>query len=61
MGGSTDRDRVRLEVEAMQRDGRWEHAIAAGRANKEAFEALRQTQDQLRPPATRYTAPASAR
>ena len=41
-GGGGDLDRVRRGVEAMQRDGRWEQAIAEGRANKQAFEELRQ-------------------
>ena len=44
MGGRTDRDQVRIEIEAMQRDGRWERAIAEGRANREAFETLRNSQ-----------------
>jgi hypothetical protein len=61
MGGDTDRERVRLEVEAMMRDGRWERAIAEGRANKQAFEALRQAQDRMRQPETRYTASEVAR
>lgn len=57
MGSGTDRDRVNREVEAMQRDGRWERAIAEGRANRQAFEALRQTQERLRQPATGGTRP----
>ncbi|QRM33759.1 hypothetical protein [Microvirga sp. VF16] len=61
MGGKTDRDRVNREVEAMMRDGRWERAIAEGRANKQAFEALRQAEDRMRPPATEYTASRPAR
>ena len=44
MGGRTDRDEVRREIEVMQRDGRWERAIAEGRANREAFERLRASQ-----------------
>jgi hypothetical protein len=56
MGGKTDRDRVNREVEAMMRDGRWERAIAEGRANKQVFEALRQAQARFSQPATRYTA-----
>jgi hypothetical protein len=60
-GGGTDRDRVSQEVEAMMRDGRWERAIAEGRANRQAFEALRQAQDRLRQPATGYTASEVAR
>lgn len=55
MGGGTDRDRVNQEVEAMMRDGRWERAIVEGRANRQAFEALREAQGRLRQPATRYT------
>lgn len=51
-GSNSDRDRVRREVEAMQRDGRWERAMADGRANRQAFEALLRRQQ----PATRYTA-----
>lgn len=38
-GSGTDRDEVLREVEAMQRNGSWEKAIAEGRANREAFEA----------------------
>jgi hypothetical protein len=41
-GSGTDRGRVNREVQAMQQDGRWEQAIAEGRANKQAFEELRQ-------------------
>ena len=48
-------DRVTREVEAMMRDGRWERTIAEGRANRLAFEALRQAQARLSQPATRYT------
>jgi hypothetical protein len=55
MGGGTDRDRVNLQIEAMMRDGRWERAIAEGRANRLAFEALRQAQARISQPATRYT------
>jgi hypothetical protein len=54
--GDTDRERVNREVEAMMRDGRWQRAIAEGRANRQAFEALRQTQARMQLPATRYTA-----
>src|SRR5918997_988102 len=49
-------DRVTREVEAMMRDGRWERTIAEGRANRQAFEALRQAQARFSQPATRYTA-----
>jgi hypothetical protein len=48
-------DKVTRDVEAMQRDGRWERAIAEGRANRLAFEALRQAQARISQPATRYT------
>jgi len=41
-GSGTDRGQVNREVEAMQRDGRWEQLIAEGQANKRAFEELRQ-------------------
>ena len=51
MGGGTDRDRVDQEIDAMTRDGRWKRAIAEGRANRQAFEALRQAQGRLRQPA----------
>ncbi|MBQ0822617.1 hypothetical protein KBI52_20735 [Microvirga sp. HBU67558] len=61
MGGKTDRDRVNREVETMMRDGRWERAIAEGRANKQAFEALRQAQARFSQPATGYTASRPAR
>jgi hypothetical protein len=61
MGGGTDRDRFNQEVEAMMRDGRWERAIAEGRANRQAFEAPRQDQGRLRQPATRYTDTETAR
>jgi hypothetical protein len=56
-GSKGDRDRVSREVEAMQRDGRWERAIADGRANRQAFEDLLRGQQ----PATRYTATNSSR
>jgi hypothetical protein len=51
-GGGTDRDRVNREVEAMQRDGRWEQLIAEGQANKQAFDdpSRRQTAPQLQAP-----------
>jgi hypothetical protein len=52
---------VNREVEAMMRDGRWERAIAEGRANKQAFEALREAQARVLQPATRYTASDVAR
>ncbi len=43
-GTGTDRDQVLRDVEAMQRDGSWEKAIAEGRANREAFEAQQRRQ-----------------
>jgi hypothetical protein len=61
MGGKIDRDLVNREVEAMMRDGRWERAIAEGRANKQAFEALRQAEGRMRQLATGYTASRPAR
>ncbi|QRM35171.1 hypothetical protein [Microvirga sp. VF16] len=61
MGSKIDRDRVNREVEAMQRDGRWERAIAEGRANKQAFETLRQAQNHMRQPTTEYTVSEPAR
>ena len=45
-GSGTDLPKVLREVEAMQRDGRWEKAIADGQANRLAFEALRQAEQQ---------------
>jgi hypothetical protein len=41
-GAGTDLYKVRREVEAMQRDGRWEKLLAEGAANRQAFEASRQ-------------------
>ncbi|UVF22667.1 hypothetical protein HPT29_028045 (plasmid) [Microvirga terrae] len=61
MGGGTDRDQVNREVEAMMRDGRWERAIAEGRANKQVFEALHQAENRMRQLATGYTASRPAR
>jgi hypothetical protein len=40
-GGGTDRGPVNREMEAMQRDGRWQQLIAEGQANKQAFEDMR--------------------
>ena len=52
-GGGSDLDRVRRDVEAMQRDGRWGRLVAEGRANKQAFDELRQrSQPILAPTAT---------
>jgi hypothetical protein len=45
-GSGTDLYRVNREVEAMQRDGRWERLFAEGQANRQA--TSRQT---VRPPA----------
>jgi hypothetical protein len=45
-GSGTDLPKVQREVEAMQRDGRWEKAIADGQANRLAFEAMRQAEQQ---------------
>lgn len=56
-GSGTDRDKLLRDVEAMQRDGRWERAIAEGRANRQAFEALQQAPQPGRMP----TATGSAR
>jgi hypothetical protein len=49
-GSGTDRTRVNTAVEAMQRDGRWERLIAEGRANKRAFEDLRQAEQRVQTP-----------
>jgi hypothetical protein len=54
-------DKVTRDVEAMMRDGRWERTLAEGRANRLAFEALRQAQGRISQPATRYTASDAAR
>ncbi len=43
-GGGTDRDRLNREVEAMQRDGRWQRLLAEGQANRLAFERMRQAE-----------------
>ncbi|RDI58638.1 hypothetical protein [Microvirga subterranea] len=48
-GSGTDRDEVLRKVEAMQRNGSWEKAIAEGRANKDAFEALQRGQAPTAP------------
>jgi hypothetical protein len=45
-GSGTDLPKVLREVEAMQRDGRWAKAIADGQANRLAFEAMRQAEQQ---------------
>ena len=49
-GGGSDLDRVRREVEAMQFDGRWERLVAEGRANKQAFDGLRQREQSVQEP-----------
>jgi hypothetical protein len=50
-GSGTDRGEVNREVEAMQRDGRWQQLIAEGQANRQAFEDMRrQTAPQLQAP-----------
>jgi hypothetical protein len=49
-------DKITRDVEAMMKDGRWERTIAEGRANRLAFEALRQAENRVRQPATGYTA-----
>jgi len=56
-GNGSDRDRVNREIAAMQADGRWEQLMAEGRANREAFEALRGAQHRT----TTYTATQDAR
>jgi hypothetical protein len=48
-GSGTDLTKVRRDVEAMQRDGRWERLLAEGQANKRAFEAMRQAEQQAQP------------
>lgn len=50
-GSGTDRDKVLLDVEAMRRDGRWDKAIAEGRANREAFEAQQRVLQRGQAPA----------
>jgi hypothetical protein len=53
-GSGTDLHEVNGQIEAMQRDGRWERLIAEGQANKRAFEALKQAERQAVQPTT-YT------
>jgi hypothetical protein len=48
-GSGTDLYRVDREVEAMQRDGRWERLLAEGQANRQA--ASPQVVQTVRPPA----------
>jgi hypothetical protein len=54
-------DRVSREVEAMQRDGRWEQLLAEGRANKQAFEISRQAEQRMQQPTTSYSRTGSIR
>jgi hypothetical protein len=49
-GGRGDLDWVRLEVEAMQRDGCWQQLIAEGRANSQAFGEQRQGAQPVKSP-----------
>jgi hypothetical protein len=51
-GGRGDLDQVRREVEAMQRDGRWDRLIAEGQANKQASQAPQQATQPVRAPTT---------
>ena len=46
-GSGTDLYRVNREVEAMQRDGRWERLLAEGQANRQA--TSRQVEQTVRP------------
>jgi hypothetical protein len=48
-GSGTDLSKVPREVEAMQRDGRWQKLMADGQANKRAFEAMTQAEQQAQP------------
>ncbi len=48
-GSGTDLPKVQREVEAMQRDGRWQKLMAEGQANKRAFEAMKQAEQQAQP------------
>jgi hypothetical protein len=54
-------DRVSREVEAMQRDGRWEQLLAEGRANKQALELSRQAGQPMQQPTTSYSRTGSIR
>ena len=54
-------DRVSREVEAMQRDGRWEKLLAEGWANKQAFELSRQAEQRMQQPAITYSRTGSIR
>ncbi len=54
-------DRVSREVEAMQRDGRWEQLLAEGRRNKQAFEISRQAEQRMQQPALVYSRTGSIR
>ena len=46
-GSGTDLYRVQREVEAMQRDGRWERLLAEGQANRQA--TSRRVEQTVRP------------
>ena len=48
-GSGTDLPKVQREVESMQRDGRWQKLLAEGQANKHAFEAMKQAEQQTQP------------
>jgi hypothetical protein len=48
-GSGTDLYRVNREVEALQRDGRWERLLAEGQANRQP--ASRQVEQTVRPSA----------
>jgi hypothetical protein len=48
-GSGTDLYRVNREVEAMQRDGRWERLLAEGQANRKV--TSRQVEQTVRPTA----------
>ena len=48
-GIGTDLPKVQREVDAMQRDGRWQKLMADGQANKRAFEAMTQAEQQAQP------------
>ncbi len=59
-GSGTDLTKVQREIEAMQRDGRWERLLAEGEANKQAFEAMRQAERRAQPSPV-YTSSVPAR
>jgi hypothetical protein len=43
-GGGTDMFKVRRQIEAMQQDGRYQRLLEEGRANRLAFERLKQSE-----------------